>query len=308
MRRTPLIIDIKGNSLDDGPGIRSVIFFKGCPLSCIWCHNPESKTPDAELSFDPQKCIACDTCINICQIEALSKDNPFFIDRKRCTLCFECVKKCPSDALSRVGWKFTQEEIIEKVVKDKPFYDTSGGGVTFSGGEPTIHMEFLSDLLVTLKNKDIHTLIETCGYFNFEKFKKLILPYIDMIFMDIKFLDTEKHKHYCGVDNHLILENFLRLQELSLHEGFEIKVRLPLIPDITDTEQNISSIALFLHTHQVKEIHLLPNNPIWHEKCQRIGFVSSYEKNSPMRKWFPKNRMESCKKIFSEMGVKASFI
>lgn len=301
--KTPLIIDIKGNSLDDGPGIRSVIFFKGCPLSCVWCHNPESKCSMAELSFDLQKCIACDTCIGMCNIKALSRESAFFVDRKKCTLCFECIKVCPSGALSQIGCEYTVDEIIEKIVKDKPFYDASGGGVTLSGGEPTMYMEFLSDLLTKLKNRGIHTLIETCGYFNFQTFKELVYPHTDTIYMDIKFVDSKLHKQYCGADNALILENFIKLHELYLLGGVEVKARVPLIPDITDCEKNLSAIAHFLKAHQAKDIQLLPNNPIWHEKCQKFGIENCYEKDSKMNNWLPQDRMDSCKEIFTGMGI-----
>ena len=142
----PLILDIKGNSLDDGPGIRSVIFFKGCPLACTWCHNPESKRFEAEISFDAKACIGCDACLSACPQDALSRDNPFFIDRRRCDLCFRCIDACHSGALSRVGQEMGIAEIVARVLDYKPFYDTSGGGVTLSGGEPTVYMDFASPI------------------------------------------------------------------------------------------------------------------------------------------------------------------
>ncbi|TAL39312.1 MAG: glycyl-radical enzyme activating protein [Spirochaetes bacterium] len=296
--RTPLIIDIKGNSLDDGPGIRSVVFFKGCPLSCAWCHNPESKRPFGEISFDRQKCIACDSCIEKCPSGALSRDNPFFVDRNRCTRCFACVGECPAVALSRIGSEMSREEIIEKVLKDKPFLDSSGGGVTFSGGEPTLHMDFLSGLAMALKNSGVHTLIETCGYFNFDEFREAVLPHINMIYMDIKLFNPKQHKRYCGVDNAVILENFIRLHELSIQGGFEIVPRTPLIPGITDTEENLAAIARFLKSYQVKEIRLLPNNPTWHEKCFSLGISDRFMEDSPLREWLPPAVVEACKCIF----------
>lgn len=302
--KTPLIINIKGNSLDDGPGIRTVIFFKGCPLSCVWCHNPESKQPGSEISFDKCKCIGCNSCVEQCRAGALSHDNRFFVDRSRCTLCFECTAVCPSTALSRTGIEISQEEIISRVIKDKPFYDTSGGGVTFSGGESTLYMEFLSGILAELKQKGIHNLIETCGLFNFDKFSKLILPYIDTVYMDIKILDTANHKYYCGVDNDIILANFIRLHELSFPEGFEIVPRIPLIPGITDTIENLSSIALFLHTHCVREVQLLPNNPIWYDKCETIGISGIIDEEYPLRKWYPPKSLNACKLVFQKLDIK----
>jgi pyruvate formate lyase activating enzyme len=192
----------------------------------------------------------------------------------------------------------TQDEIIEQVLKDKPFFDTSGGGVTFSGGEPTLHMDFLSGLIRKLKNSGVHTLVETCGYFGLDEFREAILPYADMIFMDIKLFDPKMHARYCGVDNNVILENFIKLHELSLSGGFEIIPRTPLIPGITDTEKNLAAIARFLQSHQVKNFRLLPNNPAWHEKCRSIGIPDEYAEDSPLRKWPQPAVMEACKCIF----------
>lgn len=182
----PLILAIKGNSLDDGPGIRSVVFFKGCPLSCVWCQNPEAKSTKLEISYETEECIRCDHCISICPKQALSRCNDYFIDRKRCDLCMKCVQECPAEALKQIGNKMDVNDIVREVRKDLPFFEISGGGVTLSGGEPTLFLSFLSCLLRELKRNGIHTLIETCGYFNLEKFMKYVYPYIDYIYYDIK--------------------------------------------------------------------------------------------------------------------------
>ena len=145
--KRPLFLEIKGNSLDDGPGIRSVVFFKGCPLSCFWCHNPESKSSGIEIAYDAAECIACNTCLETCQESALSTENPFYQHKHKCSLCFECVATCPSTALSRVGVSMSVEEIVKIVLKDKLFFQNSNGGVTLSGGEPTLTMAFTGDLL-----------------------------------------------------------------------------------------------------------------------------------------------------------------
>ncbi len=302
--KAPLIINIKGNSLDDGPGIRTVIFFKGCPLSCVWCHNPESKSPAAEISFEKCKCIGCDSCIDKCRAGALSRDNQFFVDRGRCTLCFGCTTVCPANALSRVGMEISRDEIISRVIKDKPFYDTSGGGVTFSGGEATMHMEFISGIMAELKSKGIHILLETCGLFNLNRFRELIIPYIDTIYMDIKLRDALRHKSYCGVDNDVILSNFISLNDLSNQSEFEIIPRIPLIPGITDTDENLSSLAIFLHTYRVKEVRLLPNNPVWHDKCETIGISDPVDEESSLRKWYPQDLLNERKQIFEKVGIK----
>ena len=166
--KTPLILDIKGNSLDDGPGIRSVIFFKGCPLSCVWCQNPEGKNAKTEISFDQEKCIGCDSCKDVCETGALNRENPFFIDRNLCSFCFKCIDVCPSSALEKIGCEMEVDQIIEQVKRDVPFYQSSHGGVTFSGGEATLFIKFTSQLARELKALNIHVLLETCGYFNYD--------------------------------------------------------------------------------------------------------------------------------------------
>ena len=246
MNKQPLTLEIKGNSLDDGPGIRSVVFFKGCPLSCTWCHNPESKKIDVEISFDAEACVGSQTCFDVCPKNALSLDNPLFIDRDACNLCFECVEQCPSGALEQVGYKREVAEILKTALKDKPFYDSSGGGVTFSGGEPTLNMEFLADAAKALKEQGVHVLIETSGQFNLDKFNALVYPYIDLIYFDIKLVDKDLHKKYCGPSNTTILKNFKKLQQQYLAGGVKILPRTPLIPNITDTPENLYRFRLFL--------------------------------------------------------------
>lgn len=303
MKNSPLILEIKGNSLDDGPGIRSVVFFKGCPLSCVWCHNPESKNPQQEISFDANKCIGCNTCIDSCVHGALSRDNRYFIDRDKCTLCMACVDACPSGALDRVGKVMSVDEIVNKCLRDKPFFNTSGGGVTLSGGEPTLFMEFTHNLLKNFKKQGISTLVETCGQFNMDRFERLILPYTDLIYMDIKIFDPDMHKRYCGVNNQLILENFIRLNELSQKNGFSILPRTPLIPGITDTETNIRAIADFLKAQGVKHSALLTYNPLWHEKNDKIGVANPFKDNEIMHKWQPIEKVNACKEIFRQAGI-----
>ncbi len=303
MEKKPLILEVKGNSLDDGPGIRTVIFFKGCPLNCVWCHNPESKKAGVEISFDVRECVGCDTCIATCSEKALSKNNPFFIDRDKCTLCFQCVETCPSGALSKVGKFMSVDEIVKTVAKDKPFFDISGGGVTLSGGEPTLYMDFVSKLLRALKAEKIHTLLETCGYFAFGRFQQLLLPYLDTIYYDIKCYDTEEHMQYCGVPNKIILENFLKLRILAKNNGPEILPRVPLIPNMTDTEENLKAIAGFFQMHGEKKAALLAYNPLWHEKNTKIGIDSCHSSDESMKKWQEKQKIEKCREILNQAGI-----
>ncbi len=299
----PLILDIKGNSLDDGPGIRSVIFFKGCPLSCVWCHNPESKKAGPEIAFDPSECVGCDTCLDLCPEKALARKNPFFIDRDRCNLCFACVDECPSGALSRVGRAVNVDDIVSAVARDKPFFETSGGGVTLSGGEPTLFPGFLARLLAALKTEGIQTLLETCGHFNGAAFTDDILPLIDILYYDIKLLDPQVHKTYCGVGNQRILENFVRLKERADAGEFVLLPRTPLIPEITATIENLTAIAEFFVGHGIKKAQLLPYNPLWPSKNRKIGIAAPQQTNKGMDKWIPHEQLAAYRSIFSKRGI-----
>lgn len=299
----PLILEIKGNSLDDGPGIRTVVFFKGCPLSCSWCHNPEGKRVGAEIGYDRKECIGCGTCVAICPEKAVSPDNIHYVDRGKCTFCFRCVDACPADALSRVGRDLSIDEIVAEVLKDKPFFDTSGGGVTFSGGEPVMFMAFLSELLQALKTHRIHTLLETSGFFDFGKFERLLLPYLDMIYYDIKILDDEAHRTHTGISNQKILNNFKRLHEILAPTGVTLLPRTPLVPGITDSHENIQGIARFLAVLGVKNAALMPYNPLWHEKADKIGADDPYCGNKVMTAWMEKEQVKTCRKIFDKEGI-----
>lgn len=302
-----LIFDIKHNSLEDGPGIRSVIFFKGCPLDCIWCQNPESKKVSAELWWEKAKCIDCGDCIKACSVGAISKTNPFYIDRSICTLCFDCVEVCPSNAMRRIGNEMSIDEIVSKVLKYKAFFDQSGGGVTLSGGEPTLPTEFTSNLLKRFRKESIHTLIETAGLFDLNKFESLILPYVDMIYFDIKFIDAFDHSRYCGVSNELILNNFIQLYNRSQVENFKITPRTPLIPGITDKEENILQIMEFYKKHNVTHAVLLSNNPAWIQKLEKTGQEEIFSKNDPIRKFYDIEKENELKSLFLENGIEIVF-
>lgn len=300
----PLILEIKGNSLDDGPGIRSVVFFKGCPLSCVWCHNPESKKPVPEICFDQDACIGCTTCMDICRKNALSFHHPFFVNRAICDCCFECVDACPSNALESLGKKMDIREIVNKILPYKPFFETSSGGVTLSGGEPTLNMEFTSQLLIALKAEGIHTIIETCGQFNLGGFKKLILPYLDCIYFDLKIADSMDHKRFCGIGNDLILKNFNALQTLCLERETLLFPRIPLIPGVTDTNKNIEAMGAFLNKLQVNKIELIPYHPVWREKNKKLGVINPWADENSSSGWVGADRIKTCRKILHKAGVK----
>ncbi len=301
--KTPLVLDFKENSLDDGPGIRTVVFFKGCPLSCQWCHNPESHKKGPEIAFDPALCVNCGACREVCPKKALSSENPLYIDRNKCDLCFLCTGACPSGALERVGKKMTIEQIVSRILPDKPFFEASGGGVTLSGGEPMLYMEFSSLLLKKLKSLNIHTLVETCGYFDLPKFVELIFPWVDAIYYDLKIINSEQHQRFCGLPNEKILENFAQLAKITAGTKKVLLPRTPLIPGITDTTKNIKALAHHLKNLGLERAALLPYNPLWHEKCQKLGKEDRL-KNDPALATFSAPRvMKRCRNIFKKEGL-----
>ena len=224
---TATIFDIQRNSYVDGPGIRTTVFFKGCNLRCAWCHNPESQSPKPQMMFYKNKCMGCGKCKEKCPNHLES-----------CELCGKCTLYCPHDAREICGKEYTVDEVMREILKDKAFYDHSGGGVTFSGGECMLQIDFLEDLLKECQKNGIHTAVDTAGYVPFEQFEQ-ILPYTELILYDIKCFDSEKHKQYTGVGNELILENLKRL----LATDKSVWIRIPIIPTIAVTTVSTSGIV-----------------------------------------------------------------
>jgi len=269
----PLIFAIHRFALDDGPGIRTTVFLKGCPLSCVWCHNPESMHPERELAFYPDRCIRCGTCRTVCREAAISDGTPLSIDRDRCTVCDRCAESCPSTAIRLLGEAYPLEKLHEILLRDRHFYAASGGGVTFSGGEPTLALNYLSAALQALKGSKIHTALQTCGLFDYDAFSRKVLPFIDLIFFDLKLIDAVDHKKYTGKDNAAILENFSRLTKEA---GNRLLPRVPLVPGITATEGNLRAIATFLAERGHSRCDLLTYNPAGIEKRRILGMKPSY--------------------------------
>ncbi len=273
-RQYPLILNIRRFALDDGPGIRSTVFFKGCPLSCVWCHNPESITGKGETAYYPLSCISCGECRTACPREAIT-DNPLSrIDRARCAGCGTCADICPALALKRMGMHVPVDELLKLLLRDRHFYDASGGGVTLSGGEPTLHFNYLRSILAGLKELGIHTALQTCGLFDGERFMRELLPRVDLIHFDIKLMDSRLHRKYTGHGNELIRENFTRLTQVAREK---VVPRVPLIPGITATAENLRAIASFLRDLGYCTAELLSYNPAGIDKRSALGREASPE-------------------------------
>lgn len=268
MDNLPLIVDIKRHSLEDGPGIRSVVFFKGCPLRCIFCHNPETQDPDVEIAFSDRECIQCGECLNACPEGAIDLKLPGRIHRDRCNRCGKCASACPGKGLRLIGSYYTVEALVELLLRDLAFYRHSGGGVTLSGGECTLYPVYLESLLKRLKARGVHLVLETSGYFDYHTFSEKILPYIDLIYYDIKIADPDVHKRYIGKPNQRIFNN---LHHLLQEKGVEVHPRVPLIPGITATRENLSNIIDLLCEAGAEDVSLLPYNPMGIETAVSIG-------------------------------------
>ena len=250
------IFDIARGSYVDGPGIRTTVFFKGCNLRCAWCHNPESQSPKPQLMFYKNKCTGCGKCREKC---------PHSLEF--CDTCGKCAIYCPTDARSVCGKEYTVDEILSVVLKDKIFYETSGGGVTFSGGECMLHVDFLTEILKKCKDNGIHTAVDTAGHVSFEAFER-VAPFTDLFLYDVKCMDSAIHKKHVGVGNELILENLARL----LDKGTRVIIRIPTIVGVNDSVEDMLALRAFLDAHGgADSVELLPYHAMGEHKYAAIG-------------------------------------
>lgn len=266
--KKPLVVDIKRMSHEDGPGIRGVVFFKGCPLRCVFCHNPETQDPNLEISYSSKDCIRCGRCASSCPLGAIDLADPRHIDRAKCDTCAECVKVCPGTGMRAIGVYYEPEELTEILLRDLAFYRHSGGGVTLSGGECTLFPDYLERLLKLLKAQSVHTALETSGYFDYEPFRRKVLPYLDLVYFDMKLGDTSVHERFTGRPNEKIIDN---LRALLKETGVKVEPRAPLVPGVTATFENLSSIVEMLNNAGAQNVTLLPYNPMGMETAISLG-------------------------------------
>ncbi|MGE5124103.1 MAG: glycyl-radical enzyme activating protein [Acidobacteriaceae bacterium] len=262
-----IIFDIKRYAIHDGPGIRTAVFLKGCPLSCWWCHNPEGQEKQPQLMFRANRCKEFKRCLDACPLGAIQWKDGSITDWDACDDCGKCAEVCFAGAREMVGRRVTVQEVVSEIERDMVFYDQSGGGVTFTGGEPMWQSDFLQACLSACKELGIHTAVDTSGYAGWSKFEA-ILPLADLFMFDLKLMDSARHVQYTSVPNRLILDN---LQKLS-RAGAHIIVRIPLIPGINDDEENIRSSASFLANLPTLDwIEIMPYHAIGLAKYQALG-------------------------------------
>jgi pyruvate formate lyase activating enzyme len=265
---TGIIFDIKRYAIHDGPGIRTTVFMKGCPLFCRWCHNPEGIDPAPFWTYRKERCICCGACVENCPEQALGiEPEGIVLSEASCRGCFTCTEVCPAEAREQVGRKVTAAELLGEIQKDIPFYDTSGGGVTFSGGEPLMQAEFLTELLKLSGSEHIHRVVDTTGYAGPE-ILMAVAAHTDLFLYDLKMMDSAKHKKYTGVSNRLILDNLKQLAR----QGVGLIIRLPLIPGVNDDADNLNQTGAFLsQLSGIKKVDVLPYHDFQKSKYIRFG-------------------------------------
>lgn len=318
----PLVFSIQHFCVHDGPGIRSVVFVKGCPLRCVWCQNPESWSPGAELGHKARHCIGCNSCVRTCATRATgAMQRPGEWVDADCTRCFRCVDTCPSGALTRFGEERTRAGVMAELAKEFALFRQSGGGVTFSGGEAMLFPEFVAALGGELRATGIHAAVETCGLFRlgsealatealladdnaWQSFAAHpswhALSALDLVLYDLKIVDRASHREHCGADNTHILANFRRLAELArAGHGPALWPRLPLVPGITDDEDNVRAIARFVRDCGLRGITLLPYHNLGAEKFDWLRKATPYREAL-----LPEERLSRARRIVEEEGLR----
>ena len=265
---TGLIFDIKHFAVHDGPGIRTTVFVKGCPLRCMWCHNPESLTSTPQLLYTPSRCIGCGYCMKVCEHRAhITVNGKHEVDWDKCVACGTCVAECYAGALELAGREATVEEVMDEVMKDKVFYENSKGGLTISGGEPLMQPGFTGEVFRKAKENGIHTALDTSGYASWDVIED-IMEHVDLVLYDIKQMDSERHKEFTGVSNELIIKNLKKIDT----KGKPIWVRIPTIPGLNDGEDNFRKIGeLLSRIKHLERVDILRYHKLAESKYEHTG-------------------------------------
>lgn len=264
----PLIFDIQRCSLHDGPGIRTTIFLKGCPMRCVWCHNPEGISTRPQIAFDREKCVDCFACVEICPHGAQQAPGGHHqIVHALCRACGTCLPVCTHDGLKLIGREMTVDQVLAEVERDREYYLQSGGGLTLSGGEPMAQFQASLELLQAARNRNIHTCMETCGFALSERYRE-VMPYVDLFLFDYKETDPRRHESLTGVSNELVLTNL----SLLANAGAAIILRCPLAAGVNDSQDHLAAIAALAQRHsQIQSIELMPYHDLGRDKAVRIG-------------------------------------
>ena len=291
-----VVFDIQRFSVNDGPGIRTIVFLKGCPLSCLWCCNPESQRKEPDVMYDAKKCIGCGKCMKACVHGAIGPGNTTWVDRSKCVGCGECVNVCPTGALTLKGEVMTVSEVIHVLRRDAHYFRKSGGGITLSGGEPLMQWKYARELLKACKAQGWDTAIETTGYGS-EEAIEAVIPYLDLVLLDCKSTDPTVHKRVTGVSNELIQKNSRKIVSMAN----KVIIRVPTIPTVNASEEEFHRIAEYAKSLGVDTVHVLPYHTLGQSKYEMLGkaYAMGYEIKS-----LPREEAAVYQQIVESHGLK----
>ena len=306
---TGRILHLQRLSTEDGPGIRTTVFFKGCPLRCAWCHNPESLTSRLQTQWFSVRCIGCQTCVRTCPNGCLTMtDSGLVINRESCEACGKCAEACPSGALEALGKTVTVQEVLVELLKDRAYYEKSSGGVTLSGGEPTFQPDFAEMLLRGLKEQGIQTALDTCGLCSSHTLDRL-MPFTDLVLFDLKLFDADLHQRFTGTSNRQILENLAHIHryQRTQKRSLSLWIRTPLIPGATTSEENLSAIGIYLAGHldgSVSRWELCAFNNLCRDQYTRLGMEWAYG-HTPL---MTRDETMHCEQVARASGIRPELV